>query len=114
MLSHFSRPTLCDPIDSSPPGSSAHRIFQARVLEWGAIAFSECVIQLENQFPGWLSSKESPAVQETQGKQVQSLGQEGPLEEKMATHSNILAWEIPQTEEPGGLESKEPHTAGHS
>ena len=34
---------------------------------------------------------------------VQSLGQEGPLEKKMATHSNILAWEIPWTEEPGGL-----------
>ena len=32
--------TLCDPIDGSPPGSSVHRIFQARVLEWGAIAFS--------------------------------------------------------------------------
>ena len=34
-------PTLCDPTDCSPPGSSAHGIFQARVLEWGAIAFSE-------------------------------------------------------------------------
>ena len=33
-------PTLCDPIDGSPPGSSVHGIFQARVLEWGAIAFS--------------------------------------------------------------------------
>ena len=33
-------PTLCDPIESSPPGSSTHGIFQARVLEWGAIAFS--------------------------------------------------------------------------
>ena len=33
-------PTLCDPIDSSPPGSSIHGIFQARVPEWGAIAFS--------------------------------------------------------------------------
>ena len=33
--------TLCDPIDCSPPGSSVHGIFQARVLEWGAIAFSE-------------------------------------------------------------------------
>ena len=32
--------TLCDPMDCSPPGSSAHGIFQARVLEWGAIAFS--------------------------------------------------------------------------
>ena len=33
-------PTLCDPMDCSPPGSSGHGIFQARVLEWGAIAFS--------------------------------------------------------------------------
>ena len=33
-------PTLCDPIDSSPPSSSVHGILQARVLEWGAIAFS--------------------------------------------------------------------------
>ena len=33
-------PTLCDPIDGSPPGSSVHGIFQARVLEWSAIAFS--------------------------------------------------------------------------
>ena len=37
--------------------------------------------------------------------QVQSLGQEDPLEEKMATHSSILAWEIPGTEEPGELHS---------
>ena len=36
---------------------------------------------------------------------IQSLGQEDPLEEEMATHSSILAWEIPQTEEPGGLQS---------
>ena len=34
-------PTLSDPIDCSPPGSSVHGIFQARVLEWGAIAFSD-------------------------------------------------------------------------
>ena len=34
-------PTLCDPMDCSLPGSSVHGIFQARVLEWGAIAFSE-------------------------------------------------------------------------
>ena len=41
-------------------------------------------------------------MQETQ---VQSLGGEDPLEKEMATHSNILAWEIPWTEEPGGLQS---------
>ena len=40
------------------------------------------------------------AMQETQ---VQSLGWENPLEEEMATHSSILAWEIPWIEEPGGL-----------
>ena len=42
-------------------------------------------------------------VQETQETQVQSLGQEDPLEEGMATHSSILAWRIPWTEKPGGL-----------
>ena len=36
---------------------------------------------------------------------VKTLGQEDPLEEDMATHSSILAWEIPGTEEPGGLQS---------
>ena len=43
--------------------------------------------------------------QETKQTQVQSLGQEDPLDEGMATHSSILAWEIPWTEEPGGLKS---------
>ena len=37
--------------------------------------------------------------------QVRFLGQEDPLEEEMATHSSIFAWEIPWTEEPGGLQS---------
>ena len=39
-----SRPTLSDPMDCSLPGSSVHGIFQARVLEWVAIAFSECEV----------------------------------------------------------------------
>ena len=43
-----------------------------------------------------------PAMQETQ---VQSLEWESPLEKEMVTHSRILAWEIPWTEEPGGLQS---------
>ena len=46
--------------------------------------------------------KNLPAVWETR---VRSLGQEDPLEEKMATHSSILVWRIPWTEEPGGLPS---------
>ena len=45
--------------------------------------------------------KRLPAMQETW---VQSLGQEDPVEKKMATHSSILAWKIPWTEEPGGLQ----------
>ena len=44
-------------------------------------------------------------MQETQERQVMSLGWEDPLEEGMATHSSILAWRIPWTEEPGGLQS---------
>ena len=46
--------------------------------------------------------KNLPAKQEMW---VRSLGQEDPLEKEMATHSSILAWEIPWTEEPGGLQS---------
>ena len=46
--------------------------------------------------------KKLPAMGETQ---VQSLGWEDPLEKRMSTHSSIFAWEIPWTEEPGGLQS---------
>ena len=46
--------------------------------------------------------------------QAQSLGQEDPLEEAMATHSNILDWEIPWREEPGGLQSMRSKRARHS
>ena len=48
--------------------------------------------------------KNLPAMQETQ---VRSLGLEDPLEKEMATHSSILAWETPWTEEPGGIHSSE-------
>ena len=41
----------------------------------------------------------------SQERQVQSLGREDPLEKEMATHSSILVWKIPWTEEPGGLQS---------
>ena len=54
--------------------------------------------------------KKLPAIQETL---VQSLGQEDPLEKEMATHTSILAWKIPYTEEPGGLQSPGLHRAGH-
>ena len=44
-------------------------------------------------------------MQETEEMQFQSLVQEDPLEKELATHSSILAWKIPRTEEPGGLQS---------
>ena len=71
--------------------------------------------------PGWMPKKQKAFVvpyiaidpkanghlpiQETQETQIRSLGQEDPLKEGMATHSSILAWIIPWTEEPGGLQS---------
>ena len=54
--------------------------------------------------------KNLPAMQETW---LQSLGQEDPLEKEMATHSSILAWRIPPTEEPGGLQSMGLQRVGH-
>ena len=56
------------------------------------------------------SVKNLPAIQETW---VQFLGGEDPLEEGMATHSSILAWRIPCTEEPGGLQSKRSQRVEH-
>ena len=53
-------------------------------------------------FPGGSDSKESAC---NAGDMVWSMDQEDPLEKEMATHSNILAWRIPRTEEPGGLQS---------
>ena len=54
--------------------------------------------------------KNLPAIQETR---VLSLGWEDPLEEEITTHSSILAWRIPRTEEPGGLELMGLQRAGH-
>ena len=45
---------------------------------------------------------------------VQTLGQEAPLEKRMATHSSVLAWETPRTEEPGGLQSLGSQRVGHT
>ena len=54
--------------------------------------------------------KRLPVLQETW---VRSLGREDPLEKEMATHSSILAWRIPWTEEPGGLQSTGSKRVGH-
>ena len=60
------------------------------------------IILIFNCFPGGSVTKTLPVNEEDVG---QSLGWEDPLEKEMATHSSILAWETPWTEEPGGLQS---------
>ena len=85
-------PTLSDPMDCSLPGSSVQGIFQARVLKWGAIAFSVYISEVidiiyrVSLMAQWV--RNLLAMQETQ---IRSLGQEDPLEEEMAIHSSILA-----------------------
>ena len=71
----------------------------------GKVAPSEITLRL----PWWLSGKSLPAVQETQEMWVQSLGWEDPLEKEVVTHSSILTWRIPWTEEPGGLQPMGSH-----
>ena len=79
------------------PGSwSSHTEKSTKIINLSYMFF---VIH-SNLLPSGLVVKNLPAMQEMQ---VQSLGQEDPLEKEMATHSSILAWEIPRTEEPGGL-----------
>ena len=58
--------------------------------------------------------KKLSARKELQESQIQSLGQEDPLEEDIETHSSILAWRIPWTEEPGGLQSIGSQRVGHN
>ena len=64
-------------------------------------------------FPGGSGGKESACNAGDPGTWVQSLGREDTLEKRMATHSSILAWEIPWTEEPDGLQSMRSQKFGH-
>ena len=57
--------------------------------------------------------KNPPAIQELQETQVQSLGLEDSLQKEIAAHSSILAWKIPWTEEPGGLQSMGSQRVGY-
>ena len=84
-------------MDCSLPGSSIHEIFQERVLEWGAITFSamKYYLAIKEGFPGSASGKEPACQCRRQEMWVQSLDREDSLEEEMATHPSILAWEIP-------------------
>ena len=75
--------------------------------------FKKCIRSRASPVAPWI--KNPTAMQETQEMwetQVQFLGWEDPLEEEMATHSSILAWRIPWSEEPGGLQSMGSQTVG--
>ena len=80
----------------------------------GIWLFSRCYLHATSCFR-WASLvaqtvKPLPTMQETW---VRSLGREDPLEKEMATHSNIHAWKIPWTKEPGGLQSMALQRVGH-
>ena len=72
------------------------------------------MLNLGSGFPGGASGKELPCQCRRHRRRVQSLGQEDPLEEGMANCSSILAWRIPWTEEPGGLEFIDSQRVGHN
>ena len=71
-------------------------------------------ILLTLYYPGGTVIKNLPVMQKIQKTRVWSLGWEDPLEKEMATHSNILAWEILWTEESGGLQSIGLERVGHN
>ena len=132
---------FCDPMGCSLSGSSVHGLSQARILAWVSISFSRgsswpgdqiCISCICRQFfttdlpgkplvkkmkssnikfPGHLVVKNLPAMQEMQ---VRSLGWEDPPEKEMATHSSILAWRIPWTEEPVRWQSMRSQRVGHN
>ena len=70
-------------------------------------------LRTKGGLPDGSTVKNPPTLQEMQEKQVRFLGQGEPLKEGMATHSSILDWSIPWTEEPGGLQSIGSQRIGH-
>ena len=81
---------------------------------WNTFIYQYVLITVFCQgFPGGSAVKNLPAVQEAQELHVQSLGREDPLGEGMATHSSVLAWRTPRTEEPGRLQSIGLHRVRH-
>ena len=116
-------PTLRDPMDYSLPGSSIHGIFQARVLEWVAIAFSLSVYTFV-LFSGWYYASSFHCVGPSGSSVVKNLpanagdtenavsipGFRGSPEVGNDSHSSILAWKTAWIEEPGGQQSMGLHS----
>ena len=80
------------------------------LLSWHQMTFLLCFVRSSLIVQ---REKHSLAIQETQETQIWFLGWEDPLEKQMATYSTILAWRIPWTEEPDGLQPKVSQRAGH-
>ena len=111
-------PSLCEPVDCSPSGSSVHGILQARILEWMAISFSRGSSRPRD---GTRVFWQDYLPLSHQGSYVIRNGRERykftfcpmmsytqltiQLEKAMAPHSSIIAWKIPWKEEPGRLQS---------
>ena len=72
------------------------------------------ILVVDVGFPSGTVVRNHLPMQETQEKWVQSLGQEDPLEQEIATHSSILTWKIPWMEGPGGLQSMESRRVRHN
>ena len=124
-------PTLSDAMDCSLPGSSLHGIFQARVLEWGAIAFSsyrqkvcECLgpcsykkgssLLIPALCPSCTAYHHFSFILQTFIEHLLFTRHYTWQSEKvMAPHSSTLAWKIPWTEEPGRLQSMGSLRVGH-
>ena len=117
--------TFCDPVDCNLLGFSVHGILQARILEWIAISFIHeskrlLISRLQSPSAVVLEPRRitrypspNPSNLSVQERWVHSVVQEGPPEKEMAAHSSILAWRIPWTEEPGGLQSTGSQRVGH-
>ena len=99
---HFQRGAL-QPGTSLTPRAAAPPPLRTRTGGWAPRACVQALVLPPGPGGGDPpNSRVRPAVRETQ---VRFLGLEDPLEKEMATHSSILAWRIPWTEEPGGLQS---------
>ena len=97
--------SLCDTMDCSQPGSSVHRIVQARILEWVVMPSSR-----ESSWSrDWTHISQVCCFVEVFSPPLSFSHQENA----MTTHSSILAWRIPWTEEPVGLQSIQSHRVGH-
>ena len=106
---------MTDSLTKGPEDPNGACPLAPKLLTWATLinTLTELISSWATGDGGFLVAqavKYPPAMQETW---VQSLGWEDPLEKEMATHSRILAWRIPWTEEPGGLQSIGSQRIGH-